>query len=457
MPGWIIQGVRGEGKSLAAVGKIKEYMQRGRPVATNLTLFLENFLPEENNTISYRLPDHPRLQDFQLLPPAYDPKYKGEDMNGLLVLDELGTWLNSRNWNDKSRLEMLNWLFLSRKDHWDLILLAQDHEMIDAQVRTTLCDYLVQASRLDRQKIPFLAPMLGFLGFNQFMPRVHRYHVYYGLNTQQPPVETWNYTGNDFYDGYDTNQKFLNGQEALNGTLIDMRATYTNLPSSYLTRYVFVERLQRQIDELRRPFNKFDLDQELEPMAAKKNLSKESEYMKIGLLGLALLIFIGWRFLKSDSLSLPSATTSAPASTAQTPATQPAIEKPKPNTEPVKYVKTDDTEYVAQETSGFIGYLLKTYRPRLSTTAYSPDTGFVGNIDFYDNYELIETYKIKELHALGVTLIRRPYGVDLIYAGKSFIVSSWRLPADPAPLTEPPKTEPLAVSQNSPVSEPKPL
>jgi len=49
---------------------------------------------------------------------------------------------------------MLNWLFLSRKDHWDVILLAQDFEMIDAQIRTTLCDYLVQSSRSDRQKAP---------------------------------------------------------------------------------------------------------------------------------------------------------------------------------------------------------------------------------------------------------------------------------------------------------------
>jgi len=91
MPGWIIQGVRGEGKSLCAVGKIKEYMLRGRPVATNLDLFVDKFLPEDNATISYRLPDHPRLEDFELLPPAYDPKYKKEDMNGLLVLNELGT------------------------------------------------------------------------------------------------------------------------------------------------------------------------------------------------------------------------------------------------------------------------------------------------------------------------------------------------------------------------------
>jgi len=73
------------------------------------------------------------------------------------------------------------------------------------------------------------------------------------------------------------------------------------------------------------------------------------------------------------------------------------------------------------------------YRPRLSTTAYSPETDFVGNIDFYDNYELIETYSIKELHALGVTLSRKPYGVDLLYAGKAFIVSSWKLPVKPVP------------------------
>jgi len=37
------------------------------------------------------------------------------------------------------------------------------------------------------------------------------------------------------------------------------------------------------------------------------------------------------------------------------------------------------------------------------------------------------TYTIKELHSLGVSLLRRPYGVDLVYAGKTFIVG--RFPA----------------------------
>jgi hypothetical protein len=211
MPGWIITGVRGEGKTLASVAKIKEYVLRGRPVATNLDLYLDKFLPLDNAALIYRLPDKPRLQDFELLPPAYDVAYKAEDMNGLLVLDELGTWLNSRSWNDKTRLPMLNWLFLSRKLHWDIILLAQDYEMIDAQVRNTLCDYWVQSSRLDRQKIPYLAPLLDLLGINSFMPRVHRYFVFYGFNAQNKPVEVWQFSGKDFYEGYNTNQRFLDG------------------------------------------------------------------------------------------------------------------------------------------------------------------------------------------------------------------------------------------------------
>jgi len=446
MPGWIIQGVRGEGKSLAAVAKIKEYMEKGRPVATNLNLFLENFLPPGNSAIAYRLPDHPRLEDLQMLPPAYDTKYKFEDKNGLLVLDELGTWLNARNWNDKKRLEMLNWLFLSRKDHWDLILLAQDHEMIDAQVRTTLCDYLVQASRTDRQKIPYLAPFFKLMGFNAMMPKVHRYSVFYGLSTAVPPEETWTFTGKDFYDGYDTNQKFLNGQEALNGTLIDMRATYSFIPNNYLTRQVFVDRLQTKIAALQKPVT---LPGDT-PMA-RKHAPADTSMLKFGLLAIALLIFLGWRFFsggfavkKVDPVSSTPSTSTSAVAAAVPAAALGAASVPAPAAAPVV------VEYVAPQTNTIIEHLLKTYRPRLSTTAYSADTGFVGNIDFYDNYQLVETYKIKELHALGVTLLRKPYGVDFIYNGKSFIVSSWRLPDDPVQSTP----EPVAVSQSSPAHQP---
>ncbi len=428
MPGWIIQGVRGEGKSLCAVGKIKDYMLRGRPVATNLDLYLEHLLPEDNGTIAYRLPDHPRLQDFQMLPPAYDPKYKAEDMNGLLVLDELGTWLNSRSWNDKTRLQMLNWLFLSRKDHWDIILLAQDHEMIDSQVRTTLCDYLVQASRLDRQKIPYLAPILEFLGFNAFLPRIHRYHVFYGMSTAEKPVETWSYTGKDFYDGYDTNQRFRDGFEPLAGTLVDMRAVYSYIPANYLTRRVFVDRLQLKIDDLKNTKHR----EEGAIMAKKGTTSAESNYLKIGLLAFALVGFLGWRFFsggfsvpKSAVLSSVAPVASPLPSAPVVPAVVPAAVSPVADALP----RVSETPKMPPfEKYEFIDYLVETFRPRLSVSAYSPETGFLGNIDWYDNGELVERYSIHDLHMMGVAVIHRDYGADLVWRDKVFIVTSWKLP-----------------------------
>lgn len=422
MPGWIIQGVRGEGKSLAAVGKAKQYLLAGRPVATNLDLYLENFLPAGNRTLAYRLPDHPRLEDFQMLPPAYDPKYKAEDKNGLLILDELGTWLNARSWNQKDRLSMLNWLFLSRKDHWDIILLAQDHEMIDAQVRTTLCDYLVQASRMDRQKIPYLGNILKLLGLNAFFPRIHKYHVFYGLSTSQPVTETWTFTGRDFYSGYDTNQKFKDGMEALNGTLVDMRATYSYLPAAYLTKQVFIDRLQDQIDSLKKLASK---KTEVDTLAAKSKMG-ENPYIKIGLLSLGLVVLLGYKFLSGGLDPSKVAQSSPVAPVVSSPSVVPAPAAPALN--PVES-NTVKAEFVAVETDDVISQLLKQYRPRLSVTAYSPEIGYVGTVDFYDKYELVETYTIKELHALGVALVRKPYGADFVYKGKTFLVSAWRLPS----------------------------
>jgi hypothetical protein len=428
MPGWIIQGVRGEGKSLAAVAKIKEYMLRGRPVATNLNLFLEKFLPDDNEARAYRLPDHPRLCDFQMLPPAYDPKYKKEDMNGLLVLDELGTWLNARNWNDKSRLEMLNWLFLSRKDHWDLILLAQDYEMIDSQVRTTLCDFLVQASRLDRQRIPYLSGIMKTLGLSGFMPRVHRYHVFYGMSLQTNPVDTWTFTGKDFYDGYDTNQRFSNGLEALAGTLVDMRATYSYLPVKYLTGRVFIQRLESQIEQLK---NHFLPKKEVEIMAVKKGVSKEQNYLKAGLLALGLVGYLAYRAFYVG-FDLPgSASAAAPVPAAGfAPAAAPV---PVFNPAPVSVVNPDSAPVAvagsgAVQTDNFIAYLVEHFRPRLSVSAYSEESGFYGSVDFYDNGVLVEQYTVESLHALGVVLVRRPYGAEMIYQGKSYILTSWKLP-----------------------------
>ena len=422
MPGYIIQGVRGEGKSLAAVYKMREYLLQGRPVATNLDIYLENLLPPDNTTLAYRLPDHPRLEDFEILPPAYDVKYKGEDKNGLLVLDELGTWLNSRSWSDKDRLKMLNWLFLSRKYHWDLILLAQDHEMIDVQVRTTLCDYLVQATRTDRKRIPYLGGILKKLGLRHNLPKIHRYYVFYGLNTNQEPQDVWSFSGKDIYSAYDTNQRFKTDVQPLCGTLVDMRSTYTYLPSEYLTNSVHVKRLDEKIKSLKQMVIPKD-DQK--QMALKTQ--KENPRLKIIILASALAIFLGYRaftggfdtdkFTKNEPIQsvssiTPESSKDKPVSVSSTPSEPP------------------------------LTYLLSNHKPRLSTTVYSEVEGFYGSLDFLDsNNQLVETVSIRDLHSYGAVLIRRPYGVEMIYKNQQYVITSWRIPDTKVVHTNEPKAD----------------
>jgi hypothetical protein len=328
---------------------------------------------------------------------------------------------------------------LSRKDHWDLILLAQDHEMIDAQVRTTLCDYLVQASRLDRQKIPYLGSILKKLGLNSMMPRVHRYYVYYGLSTAVPPQDVWSFTGKYLYDAYDTNQKFTLDQEYAQGKICDMRATYSYIPCNYLTRQIFVDRLKLQIEQLKTPTTENELTM------ARKTATADTSMMKFGLLAITLLLFLGWRFF-SGGFTVPKAEKSVETST------KPDKQASQSDNATATIVNTKNSvpvaiEYAAPQVNEFMATLLKKYRPRLSATAYSPEIGYFGTIYFYDNFEIIETYSIKELHALGAILIRKPYGVDLIFDNKTFLVSSWRLPSSPVSVEQ----EPMTVSQNSPL------
>lgn len=105
---YVVTGKLGAGKTLVAVGKIKDKLNRGCPVATNLDLRLNKLIGEKaRNTRVYRIPDKPQLADLEAIGrgnESYD-----EAKNGLLVLDECGTWFNSRSWADKSRQAVIDW------------------------------------------------------------------------------------------------------------------------------------------------------------------------------------------------------------------------------------------------------------------------------------------------------------------------------------------------------------
>lgn len=200
MADYLVTGKKGNGKSLVCVARILDALRRGVPVATNLDLYLDNLLPLDNRSARIiRLPDKPTRADLDAIGSGYEGEYD-ESRFGCLVLDELATWLNSRTFQDKDRLGVLEWLTNSRKLHWDTYLLAQHPKQIDLQVREALVEFHVICRRADRIKIPFLP-------FRP--PRVHIAYVRYGLDQHALLSDRWIYRGNSLFAAYNTDQKFL--------------------------------------------------------------------------------------------------------------------------------------------------------------------------------------------------------------------------------------------------------
>jgi hypothetical protein len=200
----LLTGKRGQGKTLYAIERIRRYMQAGRMVATNLDLNIDKIVSPMNTVRPFRLPDHPTEQDLFNLPLG-NPNPKEEKMNGLLVLDEASTFLNSRSWDTdrKGRLRLIGWLAQSRKWGWDLILIAQHANMIDSQIRESLFEHFGVCVNLQGVMIPFLTKFSG--GAIRF-PKMHRVAIRLGFHPRAPLVEHDFFRGSDLFDCYDTLQ-----------------------------------------------------------------------------------------------------------------------------------------------------------------------------------------------------------------------------------------------------------
>lgn len=227
MPNYLVTGKLGAGKSKIAVSRIQHYLWEGRKVATNLDIWPEHLeLGARNKEVSIvRLPDKPRVSDLEAIGRGHDGDKPDDKRNGILVLDELATWLNSRDWRDKERSGVIDWMLHARKKRWDVYLLVQDADAIDSQLRRSICDHFVSCSRLDRLKL------LGFMR----LPRVHLAHVYYGESASGIAVDRWAHMGAGLDQAYDTEQVFTLDQLYVDDREpVDMRAPFTYLTPWHL-------------------------------------------------------------------------------------------------------------------------------------------------------------------------------------------------------------------------------
>lgn len=213
---YLVTGRLGSGKSLACVGRIQDALREGRRVATNLDLRLEALLPRYARRVScMRLPDKPSVRDLEAL--GLGTEEVDESRNGIIVLDELGSWLNARAWADKERQAVIDWLIHSRKRGWDVYFIAQAIGQVDKQVREALVEYVAVCRRLDRMRVPFVGRFFSMLTgglVSGYMPKLHVAAVRYGTAHDSVIADRWVYLGRDLYRAYDTRQVFSESYSA---------------------------------------------------------------------------------------------------------------------------------------------------------------------------------------------------------------------------------------------------
>lgn len=248
---YFITGALGAGKTLCAVGKAVDALEGGRRIATNLDLYPEHMgLGDRSRCSITRLPDKPRLADLEILGYGCPEKVEDESKYGLLILDEMGTWLNSRAWRDAERAVLLDWFRHARKWHWHVFFIVQDVDSLDGQI-IGLAEFKVSCWRMDRLPIPGVSSLLRIGGIDRIFPKIHVANVRMGVVGSGVAVERWFYRGVNLYAAYDTRQKFSDQRELLNGELVDMRATYTLLPPYYIKSVALQDHYQKLLDGLR--------------------------------------------------------------------------------------------------------------------------------------------------------------------------------------------------------------
>ena len=194
---YFITGSLGGGKSLAGVDKVSEYLRDGRKIATNVNLNLEYLCsPDNRHSRVTRIPDAPSLTDLRAI--GYGSDDATGNSNGLLLLDELGTWFNARDFQDKGRLKVIKHIIHLRKLRWDVMFLVQDFSMVDKQVRGNITQFLVTCQSSKDHFIFKLVP---------------KFHIATVRLRSKVKVATWFYRGAHLYPAYDTEQRYFTDDE----------------------------------------------------------------------------------------------------------------------------------------------------------------------------------------------------------------------------------------------------
>lgn len=204
---YFVSGGLGSGKTLAAVGQLKQYAFNRCQIAGNIDLFLEHFADSPRSKVTYtRIPDRPTADDLYALGLGKPEDDYDEENNGLLVLDELATWLNSQSWNEKGRKELRDWFVHARKYGWDIIFLVQSIAAVDSQLLALLMEYHVPMSNMAKINVPIIGGWGRTFKRNGKPFRLPKIHVGRVMYKDLVKADRWIFRARHLYKCYNTKQ-----------------------------------------------------------------------------------------------------------------------------------------------------------------------------------------------------------------------------------------------------------
>jgi len=211
MTDYAYTGKKGTGKSKNAIRVARDvYLSQGRVVASNLDIYLEPMFGPLSKVTYVRVPDKPCAFDLLAIghgnPSSYD-----EEKNGALILDEMGTWLNTRTFGDKQRADTLDYFAHARKHGFDTFYIMQNVVQVDKQLRESFIEQTVRHTRFDKVRIPFIGGLLSALFGRRwgYFPKFHTAVSRIGFNPQDMVSDRATFTGKDVEKCYDTRQVFM--------------------------------------------------------------------------------------------------------------------------------------------------------------------------------------------------------------------------------------------------------
>lgn len=267
-----VTGVLGAGKGLYCNYEMKKYYREGRRVVTNYPVDTYLLDADSDNPVTV-LPAHPRVEDFKSLGRGCPDDEK--EKFGAIFLDEVGTWLNSRTFADKSRLGLIDWFIHSRHLGWDVFIMVQNEDMVDKQVAIATGEILVLCKRSDRMQGIFFKLIKKLLFSSKDENRTKGKNNAKNVNANSPltpapqtkqtglfrhrvivetyfqrkskrdkPFDKFSFFANDYFGIHDTNHIFEDGFEILhfpNGDVkrVDMRAVYSLLPGKTIAQWYY--------------------------------------------------------------------------------------------------------------------------------------------------------------------------------------------------------------------------